>query len=539
MHILGIGHFVVHDSNAGIVSNSGIEFASSEERFTRKKKEGRFPTATLEYIAANYDSPGLIAASYSDQYMYDNDHQCAGESTRRTRLAPLQRLHERYLREAGVKQFVGHHYAHAAGAYYTSGFDRAVVITCDGGIICEPWLATVWLGEGRSLMAVRKLTLRDGATAAVRYSAVTSLLGLRPVHDEGKVTGLSSTGTPREDCIEKLSRAFAALGALDPLEEHAAYYNGRFAQKVGSIREAFTDADIAASIQLMTEESIKRLVKECVSDPQATNCVLAGGLFANVKLNLSIKKLGFQQLYVYPAMGDEGLGIGAALACAVEHGIPPRPIDHIYCGPAFSEKEIISTLNRYNLTYEEPPCIDEKLATLLAGGKLVGRFDGAMEFGPRALGNRSILYQATDETINCWLNQRLQRTETMPFAPITLKDAAQEMYFELDGLDKCTAFMTTVVQCRDKMRKISPAVVHKDGTARPQLVSEKVSPSLHRIISYYQKLTGIPNLVNTSFNMHGEPIVCSPEDAVRCFLAAKLDYLAISRYLVSLPSYCR
>jgi carbamoyltransferase len=536
LRILGVGHFVVHDSNAALISESGIVYASSEERFTRKKKDGRFPTSTLQYIATNYDQPALIAASYSNQSMYDEDHKLAGECIRRTRLAPLQRIHEKHLRDYGVQQFVGHHQSHAAGAYYTSGFDSAIIITYDGGIICEPWLATVWRGEGRRLRAIRKLTLRDGATAAVRYSAVTSLLGLRPVHDEGKVTGLSSVGPPREECIQQLSRAFAALAALEPLEEHAAYYDGRFAKQYGFIRGAFTDADIAASIQQMTEDSVKQLVKECVSCPETTNCVVAGGLFANVKLNLSLKHLGFRKLYVYPAMGDEGLGLGAALACAVERGAAPIPLDHIYCGPMFSDGDILSALNRHGLSYREPAYMEEELAGLLADGKLVGRFDGRMEFGPRALGNRSILYHTTDENINKWLNQRLQRTETMPFAPITLEEAAPDMYSDLEGLDSCTRFMTTTLPCTQKMRKLSPAVVHTDGTARPQLVSSRVSPSLYSILCHYNKLTGIPSLVNTSFNMHGEPIVCSPDDAVRCFLSAKLDYLAISRYLVPLPS---
>ena len=286
----------------------------------------------------------------------------------------------------------------------------------------------------------------------------------------------------------------------------------------------------------MTEATVADLLSQHVTDPSATNLVMAGGLFANVLLNLQIKRMGFRSIYVFPAMGDEGLSAGAALAYAVTRGHSPQRLENVYLGPAYTNSEISNALNRYGLHFTRYDDIESRMAMLLAEGMVVARFSGAMEFGPRALGNRSILHQANDVTVNSWLNAKLGRTETMPFAPVTLSDFAEDMYSELEGVERCTSFMTTVVPCTDQMRRLSPAVVHVDGTARPQVLSPHINPSLHKVLSEYFALTGIPNLINTSFNMHGEPIVCSPDDAVKCFLNAELDYLAIGDHLVEHPS---
>lgn len=530
MQVLGIGYYVAHDSNIALTNEGKIKFAGSEERFSRKKHDGAFPDQALTH-AMSYLKQGHISivAPYNDNSQYDIVHKGILDQSRYDKFVHLQRENEKILRNAKVTEFLGHHFSHAAGAYYTSGFSNAVVITYDGGIVCEPWLATVWEGKDRILKPLQQITRLDGATAAIRYSAVTSLLGFRPVYDEGKVTGLAARGKPNEDCIKDLIKAF------DSQPDPTTYYSGQFAQDFIIIRKKYSASDIAASIQLMTEDAVISLLSKCVPDPTKLDCVMAGGLFANVLLNLRIKRMGFKRIYVYPAMGDEGLGIGAALAYSVSQGGNPEELNHIYFGSEYSDLEIENSLKNSKLSYKRYEEVELVIATLLARGKVIARFNGRMEFGPRALGNRSILYQANDPSVNEWLNKKLGRTETMPFAPVTLSTEADKMYLELEGLEKCTPFMTTVVPCSKLMRRLSTAVVHLDGTARPQIVYETTNPSLYKIISEYLLLTGLPTLINTSFNLHGEPIVCSPKDAVQSFLRGGIDYLAIGNYIVQHP----
>ncbi len=208
----------------------------------------------------------------------------------------------------------------------------------------------------------------------------------------------------------------------------------------------------------------------------------------------------------------------------------------MFLGPGFSEDEIVAALKRAQLPFTHYSVIEPKLAMLLAAGKVVARFDGRMEYGPRALGNRSILYHAKEPAVNQWLNQRLGRTEFMPFAPATLAEKRADCYLNTCGGEYAAEFMTLTFDCTDEMKRDSPAAVHVDGTARPQLVTPQSNPGFHRILNEYYKLTGIPTLINTSFNMHEEPIVCSPDDAIRAFLQGNLDYLAIGSFLVPHPS---
>jgi carbamoyltransferase len=237
-------------------------------------------------------------------------------------------------------------------------------------------------------------------------------------------------------------------------------------------------------------------------------------------------------------MSDEGLALGAAywfwaeIAGFAPGGWTPyRPMTMCF-GPQFSNEEIEKVLAKGQTKYEYVEDIEAKVARLLADGQVVARFDGRMEYGPRALGNRSILYQPTDPTVNDWLNKRLVRTEFMPFAPVTLKEYADQCYVNVNGSAHSARFMTVTFECTEWMKKNCPAVVHIDGTARPQFIDRLLEPSYYRIVDEYRKLTGLPCLINTSFNMHEEPIVCTPADAIRAFQLGHLDYLAIGNYLV-------
>jgi carbamoyltransferase len=210
-------------------------------------------------------------------------------------------------------------------------------------------------------------------------------------------------------------------------------------------------------------------------------------------------------------------------------------MDNVYFGPDYSEADCQAVLQNEGLHYERVENIEERVAELLADHRIVGRFHGRMEYGPRALGNRSILYPAQDPHVNQWLNQQLRRTEFMPFAPACLASAAPRLFHQFSGCEKTAEFMTITFDCTDEMKRLCPAAVHVDGTARPQLVSERTNASFFRILQGYHERTGIPAIINTSFNMHEEPIVCSPADAVRAFVEGRLDYLALENFLVPHP----
>ena len=260
---------------------------------------------------------------------------------------------------------------------------------------------------------------------------------------------------------------------------------------------------------------------------------LAGGVFANVRLNQRILDLDeIDELFVFPHMADGGLGYGAVVdIMAGLQQRKPEAIRDVYWGPGYSDSELEAALLRAGVDYVKVPDIERRVAELLAAGSTVARFDGRMEFGPRALGNRSILCAATDVGVNDWLNQKLGRSEFMPFAPVVKAEDASRAFERADGARKAAEFMTVTLDCTKPLRQACPAVVHVDGTARPQLVSESINPRYYGMIDAYQHLTGLPALINTSFNLHEEPIVMTPEDALRAFRSAELDALALGDFL--------
>jgi len=272
------------------------------------------------------------------------------------------------------------------------------------------------------------------------------------------------------------------------------------------------------------------------------NLAIAGGIFANVRINQEVHEIpGVKNIFVHPGMTDGGLAVGAALALCIKGQTPetmPRSHDVIrtvYYGASFTDDQIRAAIRDADLPFEEPNCIEASVARLLADGFVVARFDGPMEYGPRALGNRTILYHPADRSVNDWLNDRLQRTEFMPFAPATIIEQADKCYHGVGGGRDSARFMTITFQCTDWMKATCSGVVHIDGTARPQLVDKNDNPSFYRILQEFESITGVPSVINTSFNMHEEPIVCTPEDAIRAFKLGHLDYLAIGNCLVKSP----
>jgi carbamoyltransferase len=278
-------------------------------------------------------------------------------------------------------------------------------------------------------------------------------------------------------------------------------------------------------------------VEMAIAESGLRDVVLAGGVFGNVKLTQRILEMpSVGKVFVHPAMNDHGIAVGAGLEyLARRRGARPTRLPHVFLGPDHSDEECIRALDEAGLRYREERDIESCVAALLAAGKVVARFAGRMEYGPRALGNRSILYRSDDSSVNDWLNRMLRRREYMPFAPATLSEAAAECYGDLTRATECVRFMTVAVPCSEYMRRTSPGAVHIDGTARPQVVWEEDNPSYYRILRLYAERSGIPSVINTSFNMHEEPIVCTPGDACRAFVAAGLPYLAMNRFLVLGP----
>lgn len=429
-------------------------------------------------------------------------------------------------------EFIDHHFAHACSAYFTSDLRDGTVITMDGaGDNCCSHVYEVRDGTFRLLW-----TIDSFDSIGNYYAYVTHLCGFKAQKHEGKITGLAAYGEP---AYVDILRKFVAYHDGTTVNEGQVFYWAAVEALEKQLPNGFSRENLAASAQYVLEEVCGKYVQHWVSRTGCRDVALAGGVFANVKLNQRIHELkNVDSVFVHPGMGDEGLALGAGLALASRssgNGRSPvrsRRLDGVYWGPNYDRKKVEEAIRRKGLTFEFVEDIEERIAGLLAEGRVVARFAGRMEYGPRALGNRSILYQPTDPTVNDWLNKKLARTEFMPFAPVTLAEFADQCYTNLDGARYSAAFMTITFDCTDWMKQHCPAVVHVDGTARPQLITRDTNPSYYKIIETYRRLTGLPCVINTSFNMHEEPIVCSPDDALRAFLASGLDYLAMDQFLV-------
>ena len=295
----------------------------------------------------------------------------------------------------------------------------------------------------------------------------------------------------------------------------------------------YSREQVAAAAQAVLERAVCDFVRHWVARSGIQHLALAGGTFANVKLNQRLAELPeVRSLFIYPNMGDGGLAAGAAMGSAE---LAPQRLAHAYLGPSWTDARIGQALAEAGLVASPHPDPVARVVALLDKGRVVARFSGAMEWGPRALGNRTILYRPDDPAVNDWLNERLRRTEFMPFAPITLAEDAPDMYLGLDKAADAARFMTVCFDCTPTMKRSCPGVVHVDGTARPQVLHRQDNPALHRLLTLFKQRTGLATLVNTSFNMHEEPIVCSPQDAIRAWKDARLDALLLGPYLLESP----
>jgi carbamoyltransferase len=418
-----------------------------------------------------------------------------------------------------------HHLSHAANSFLCSGFDRALCVTLDG--YGSGLAGSVSEASNGKIKRLHGLPFPN--SLGTLYEHVTSSLGYKPSRHEGKIVGLASYGDPSILGDILLGRIEQTPGDFRIYEANNVYFSRYLASR-------FPKIDVAAAYQYVLEQVACNYVRHWVQKTGIDTLVLSGGVTANVKLNQRLFEIeGVNHIFVYPNMGDGGCGTGAALYHSWPGGIKPS-ISSAYFGPDFPEAQLEKALQAEGLSFSRPEHLAAEVAALIHSGQVVARFDGRMEYGPRALGNRSIMYHAREPEVNQWLNKRLGRTEFMPFAPVTLYEARERCYHNIKGAEHAAEFMTITFDCTEFMRENCPAAVHVDGTARPQLIRREVNPGYYDILKEYEKLSGIPSLINTSFNMHEEPIVSSPEDAVRAFLQGALDYLVMGPYLVKHPS---
>ena len=564
MYILGISE-IDNDAGAVLLKNAEVVCGINEERLTRIKRHRGFPHKSVEWILKysnlsieNIDYIAIAKASPTDNpdrfyrvsnllrsYDYFDKKDPSSFLVKTLNLVINKYRNAPKSIELAKKMNdeidewinnnncsdkvirVPHHRAHAECAYWASGFENALAVTMDGqgeGVTSQVYLVNN--GEFSLLKEVRA-----PHSLGNFYAAVTKALGFKPARHEGKITGLAAYADQDPNLLLEIQK-MAFLDSDGGFFSPSIYGNYTKIVKLG---KKYGKEKISSVFQYIIEDITSKYISYYVEKYQVADIVLAGGVFGNVKLNQKIHEINrVNNIYVFPHMADGGLGYGAAQFVYREKSNDNSisSIKDVYWGPEYSDNEIQESLKKYSIKYEYYNEIEKKIALCLSKGKVVTHFYGRMEFGPRSLGNRSILYPATEPSVNNWLNQKLERSEFMPFAPVTLSEYADECYLNIKGAEKTSQFMTITFECTDKMKNQSPAVVHVDGTARPQLVSENINPRYYKILSEYYNLTGIPSIVNTSFNMHEEPIVCSPDDAITAFLQSELDYLAIGNFLV-------
>jgi carbamoyltransferase len=569
MYTLGV-NAVFHDSAACILKDGKLLAAAEEERFTHIKHGKRpvpFSTYELPYHAINYClEVANIHLNEVDHFAYSFDPSLLlGKHTNANSLnlplkpskapkgqewlspwdplflsyivnAPLQLTggYPHYLQKrfkgADISEsqwhFVEHHAAHAASAYYPSPYSHAAVITLDGrGEIAT---TTYNIGNGNELTRIGQVNMPS--SLGLLYENVTSYLGFLRSSDEYKVMALASYGKP------KFVKDFREIIQLEPKGQYTVK-NESLTERFGPARlpdEAFTAHyfDIAHSLQIVLEETSLELCNWLYHDTKEKNLCMAGGVALNCVMNARIKdKSPFKNVWVQPAAGDSGTALGAAIWVDIKtrkSASKDFEMSHAYWGPQYSEDEIEQFLKWTKARYRKLKNIAEETAEILTENKIVGWFQGRMEFGPRSLGSRSILASPIHAEMQSRLNEVKDREDFRPVAPVVLEEDAADWFEDGDY----SPFMLFVYKVRPEKADKIPAVTHVDGTARIQTINRQQHLLYYDLLKAFKKKTGVPVLVNTSFNTLGKPIVCTPRDAVECFYSSPFDALVIGSFLL-------
>lgn len=567
--ILGLSAYY-HDSAATLIDKSQILAAAQEERFTRRKGDDSFPEQSVRFCLAQskIELNQLRAIVYYDkpwvtfERLLETTIQFAPLSLpaflhwmpvwSRFKLNLKSHLRKEFKRKFQFDLrknsntpllFSSHHLSHAASAFYPSPFEESAVLCMDG---VGEWATTsVWEGRGRELLP--KWEIHFPHSIGLLYSAFTYFCGFKVNSGEYKLMGLAPFGTPRfQKLIEQELVQIAEDGTFRLNMKYFNYATGitmihaRFAKLFGApprkaegpMSEIYMD--IAASIQAVTENILLKLVHTVRKETGMKKLCLAGGVALNCVANGKMSKEGiFDEIFIQPAAGDAGASLGAALAAHHLHFKEPREqtsLDQMQgclLGPEFSEIEIENSLRNSNLKFSRPNSILSASAALIADQKIVGWFQGRMEFGPRALGNRSILGDARNPKMKSIMNTKIKFREGFrPFAPSVLVEKSDQ-YFELR---EESPHMMLVG--KSKYPEKFPSITHTDSSARVQTVDPIRHPLYHQLLTEFEKITGCGLFINTSFNVRGEPIVCTPRDAINCFIQTDIDVLAIGPFLV-------
>ena len=554
MITLGINYSQMHDSSACIVRDGELLFAVAEERLSRVKHDARFPElairACLEFAGVRAEQLDEVCFGWQTAgpvYRHDLKLYALRQwpvtypnvlnSTRHF----LSMWHQesggrRFVEQFGApkvrRRFVDHHLAHAISAYAYSGFEESAVVVMDGR---GAWEATsIWRAASGRLEHLLTIPFPD--SLGLFYSAFTEYLGFQPNSDEWKVMGLAPYGEPGVQ-LDAFIDAAAAPYRVYAKRLRSNGNRSSTLSLLGTRREPESDIDarhknIAYSVQDACEKAMMNVVHMAIEKTRCRNLCLAGGVALNSKANGKILASGLvDQMFVQPAASDDGVALGAALAPYLDRcgRLPNKAMRHAYLGPAFDDAAVETTLRTYKLHYTPLNDPAETAAELLSHGKIVGWFQGRMEFGPRALGSRSILADPRDPEMNARVNNAVKFREWWrPFAPSLKKEAAVE-YLE-SATD--SPFMILTAQVRPEKRGLIPSVTHVDGSARPQTVEKEINPLYWRLLDEFEKRTGVPIVMNTSFNLRGEAIVHTPTDAVRTFFSSGMDALVIGSFLV-------
>jgi carbamoyltransferase len=591
-YILGLSAFY-HDSAAAILRDGQIIAAAQEERFSRKKHDASFPRQAIQYCLREagvsieridqivfYDKPLVKFERLLETYL---SYAPKGYKSFRAAM-PIWLKEKLFLKRTLTQEFAAlgdcnaknlpkiffteHHQSHAASAFYFSPFKRAAVLCLDG---VGEWASTsAWIGDQSQLTPIWEIDFPH--SLGLLYSAFTYFTGFRVNSGEYKLMGLAPYGEARycerikdhlvdikPDGTFRLDMQYFdyCTGLKMTNEKFAALFDGPPRAPESKLTQR--EMDIAASIQKITEEVVLRLAGTLHEETGAEYLCLAGGVALNCVANGRLLREGpYEDIWVQPAAGDAGGAIGAAAVVHHSYNGKERALNGgdamsgAYLGPSFSQREIRNDLDQFGAVYTELP--DEKLlpqlAALLESESVIGWFQGRMEFGPRALGGRSIIGDPRSSKMQSVMNLKIKYRESFrPFAPSVLAEKVGQ-YFELD---RGSPYMLVVAPVREKLRipmtdvqsslfgieklKVKrselPAITHVDYSARVQTVHRETNPRYHALINAFEKRTGCAVLVNTSFNVRGEPIVCTPEDAYRCFMRTEMDFLVIENFLLA------
>lgn len=592
-YILGLSAFY-HDSAAALISDGKLVAAAQEERFSRKKHDPAFPEQAIQYCLTEagitlaeidyivfYDKPLLKFERLLETYLSYapkgfRSFMVAIPIWLKEKLFLKKTLKRSFAALSGIKEsdlppqlFTEHHQAHAASAFFPSPYDEAAVMCLDG---VGEWATTsVWLGDGAKLTPQWEIDFPH--SLGLLYSAFTYYTGFRVNSGEYKLMGLAPYGEPKyvdlildnlidlkEDGTFRLNMSYFnyAIGLTMTNRKFEKLFNAPARQPEAELTQR--EMDIARSIQVVTEEVVLRLARTVHKETGQKNLCLAGGVALNCVANGRLLREGpFESIWIQPASGDAGGAIGAALSAHHEYLEHPRVINRdkadamqgSYLGPSFDEKAIKGYLDAAgaNYTLLDDDQLFKVTAEVLEDEKVIGWFAGRMEFGPRALGGRSIIGDARSKKMQSVMNLKIKYRESFrPFAPIIKHDKVSE-WFEHEGP---SPYMLIVAPVRQDKRKVMteeqeklfgidklnlvrseiPAVTHVDYSARLQTVHPETNPRFYKLLDAFDERTGCPLLVNTSFNVRGEPIVNTPEDAYRCFMRTDMDFLVLENFLI-------